>query len=97
IPYMEKMFGDQVTIDQYDFDDKEKSQDVYYKIIDSLKDFDQSLNGKGPFISVDGYFAKLGFVSGDEVELAKDIEKAVKHEELGYELEAFRFLYKDAQ
>ncbi len=94
IPYIEKTFGDQVTIHQYDLDDKEKTLKVYDKIIDSLIDFDESKYGMGPFISVDGYFAKLGYTTGDEGELVKDIEKAVKGQTLGYELEAYRFLFK---
>ena len=55
-------------------------------MIDSLQDFDQEFYKKGPFYAVEGYFATVGYTSGDEEELAKDIEKAVNHEELGYEL-----------
>ena len=97
IPYFEKVFGDQIAINQYDFDDSKNTQAIYDKIVDSLVDFDQELYGNGPFISVDGYFAKLGYTSGDEIEFAKDIEKAVNNQELGYELEAYRFLYKDSE
>ena len=95
IPYLEKMYGDSLVIQLYDLDD-EKTEPIYDKVIDSLQDFDQEFYKKGPFYAVEGYFATVGYTSGDEEELAKDIEKAVNHEELGYELEAYRFLYKES-
>lgn len=95
IPYLEKMYGDSLVIQLYSTDSKE-SIDVYNGIIDSLQDFDQQFYDRFPFYAVEGYFATVGYTSGDEEELAKDIEKAVNHEELGYELEALRFLYKES-
>lgn len=95
IPYLEKMYGDSLVIQLYSTDSKE-SIDVYNGIIDSLQDFDQQFYDQFPFYAVEGYFATVGYTSGDEEELAKDIEKAVNHEELGYELEALRFLYKES-
>lgn len=96
IPYLEKTFGDSLTIEKYNLDD-DTTKEVYDRIVDSLVDFDESKYGMGPFYAVEGYFAKLGYTSGDEEELANDIEKAINHEELGYELEAYRFLYKESQ
>ena len=101
IPYLEKMYGDSLVIQLYDLDD-EKTEPIYDKVIDSLQDFDQEFYKKGPFYAVEGYFATVGYTSGDQrVRVCdpynlKDIEKAVNHEELGYELEAYRFLYKES-
>ena len=89
------MYGDSLVIQLYDLDD-EKTEPIYDKVIDSLQDFNQEFYKKGPFYAVEGYFATVGYTGGDEEELAKDIEKAVNHEELGYELEAYRFLYKES-
>ncbi len=93
IPYLQDMFGDTLTIHQYDLDDS-KTKDVYDKVISSLNNFDQEHYGQGPFYAVDGYFAKLGYVGGDEEEIAKDIQKAVQHQQLGYELEYLRYNYR---
>lgn len=95
IPYLEKTFGDSLTIDQYDLDD-DATAPIYDKVIGSLSDFDESLYGNGPFYAVEGYFAKLGYTSGDEEYLVEDIEKAVLHQELGQELGGLRFLYKES-
>ena len=43
---------------------------------------------------IEGYFAKLGYVEGDEDYLIEDINLALKGEELGDELGAFRYIYK---
>ena len=95
IPYLEETFGDAMTIEKYDLDE-DATAPIYDQVIDSLVDFDESQYGYGPFYAVKGYFAKLGYTEGDEEELAKDISKAVNHQELGYELEAERFLYKES-
>lgn len=93
IPYLKDMFGDTLIIHQYDLDAKETEQ-KYDQVIDCLDQFDQEHYGKGPFYALEGYFANLGYIAGDEEELARDIQKAVNGEELGYELEAYRYLYK---
>ncbi len=94
IPYLEKSFGENIEIELYDLDDSQ-TKEIYDNVIDSLADFDESMYGMGPMYAVDTYYAKVGYTSGDEEELANDIEKAVKHQELGYELEAYRFYYKE--
>ncbi|MEG0592271.1 MAG: hypothetical protein RR512_03100 [Coprobacillus sp.] len=95
IPYIEEQLHNQVTITLYDLDDS-KTEPIYNKVIDSLDDFDQELYGKAPFLSVDGYFTLLGYTEGDEEYIVADIEKAINKEELSYELEAYRFLYKES-
>lgn len=93
IPLLEKTFGNQMTIHQYDLDE-EATEEIYDQVIDSLADFDEEFYGNGPFIVLEGYFAILGYSAGDEKYLLQDIEKVVKGEEPGYELEGLRFLYK---
>ncbi|MEG0276159.1 MAG: hypothetical protein RR630_03935 [Coprobacillus sp.] len=95
IPYIEEKLHNQVTIEMYDLDE-EKTEAVYDKVIDSLDNFDEEFYGKAPFLSVDGYFTLLGYTQGDEEYIVSDIEKAVNKEELSYELEAYRFLYKES-
>lgn len=92
IPLLEKTFGDQLTINQYDLDE-ENTEKVYDQVIDSLGDFDEEYYGNGPFIVLDGYFALLGYEGGDEDYLIKDIESATLNKELSYELEGRRFHY----
>ena len=94
IPLLEDTFGDRITIQQYDMD-SDGIETIYDPIIDSLEDFDEEMYGLGPFIVVDGYFAKLGYIEGDEPYLIEDIVSALKGEELGDELGAFRYMYKD--
>lgn len=93
IPTLEKTFGDQLTIHQYDLDDPATAP-IYDKVIQSLDYFDQEYYGNGPFIVLDGYFALLGYNAGDEEYLIQDINLATSGKELGYELEGFRFLFK---
>lgn len=94
IPLLEDTYGDRITINMYDMD-SEGIEDIYDPIIDSLEEFDEEMYGLGPFIVVEGYFAKLGYVEGDEPYLIEDINFALKGEELGDELGAFRYVYKD--
>lgn len=94
IPYLEETFGDDLTIVQYDLDD-ESTQAVYEDVIDDLEAFDQSLYGMGPMYAMEGYFAKVGYTSGDEEYLAQDIQKAVDNEPLSDELSGLRFEYQD--
>lgn len=94
IPLLQDTYGDRITIHQYNMDD-EGIEDIYDPIIDSLEDFDEDMYGLGPLIVVEGYFAKLGYIEGDEPYLIEDINFALKGEELGDELGAFRYIYKD--
>ena len=93
IPYLEDKFGESITINQYDLDDA-SIVDKYDSIIDSLDDFDEEFYGNGPFIVVEGYFALLGYSSGDEEYLAEDIISATQGGELSEELSYLRFMYK---
>ena len=94
IPLLEATYGDRITINQYDMD-SEGIEAIYDPIIDSLVDFDEEMYGLGPFIVIEGYFAKLGYTEGDEDYLIEDINLALKGEEMGDELGAFRYVYKD--
>lgn len=94
IPLLQDTYGDRITIHQYNMDD-EGIEDIYDPIIDSLEDFDEDMYGLGPLIVVEGYFAKLGYIESDEPYLIEDINFALKGEELGDELGAFRYIYKD--
>lgn len=96
IPLLEKTFGNQLTIHQYDLDD-EATEKVYDQVIDSLSNFDEEFYGNGPFIVLDGYFAVLGYDAGDEEYLLQDIENVVAGQQAGYELEGRRFIFKDKQ
>lgn len=92
IPYLEETFGDSLTIQQYDLDD-DTTQAVYEDVIEQLYQFDQSLYGMGPMYAIEGYFAKVGYTSGDETYIVDDIQKAVEGEALGDELSGLRFSY----
>lgn len=95
VPYIEDKLHNQVTIKMYDLDEPE-TEEIYDKVIDSLVDFDEEFYGKAPFLSVDGYFALLSYTEGDEEYIVSDIKKAIDNQTLGYELEAYRFLYKES-
>ena len=92
IPYLEETFGDSLTIQQYDLDD-DTTQSVYEDVIEQLYQFDQSLYGMGPMYAIEGYFAKVGYTSGDETYIVDDIQKAVEGKALGDELSGLRFSY----
>ena len=85
IPYLQETFGDTLTIQQYDLDD-EATQAVYEDVITQLDQFDQSLYGMGPMYALDGYFAKVGYTSGDEEYLVKDIDNAINDKALSDDL-----------
>lgn len=93
IPYLERRYDDSIEIKQYDLDDS-KNTKTYDSYINKLKDFDEEFYGNGPFIVVEGYFAILGYNSGDEEYLASDIENAIDGHSLSEELEGVRFEYK---
>lgn len=92
IPYLEETFGDSLTIQQYDLDD-DTTQAVYEDVIEQLYQFDQSLYGMGPMYAIEGYFAKVGYTSGDETYIVEDIQKAVEGKALSDELSGLRFSY----
>lgn len=93
IPLLKETFQEDMVIKQYDLDDPQ-TQSKYDTIIDSLDEFDEELYGMGPFIVLEDYFALLGYTPGDEDYLIDDIQRAVKGEELSYELEGFRFVFE---
>lgn len=92
IPAIEAAFGDHLTINQYDLDATE-TKAVYDDTIDQLDGFDQENYGYGPLMSLDGYFAKLGYSYGDEDELISDMIKAIDGDDLGDELIAGRYYF----
>ena len=93
IPYLEKTFNDNLVISQYDLDDP-NTVVPYDKIVDSLENFDEEFYGTGPFIVLKDYFAILGYTSGDEEYIIKDIVSATKDKEYSDELEGLRFYFK---
>lgn len=96
IPYLEKTFGENIEIHQYDLDDS-KNTEIYDSYVDRIEYFDEEFYGWGPFVVVDDYFAVLGYNLGDEELLVQDIIHAVNGEKLCDELEGMRFeLLKEA-
>lgn len=95
IPLLKETFKEDIHIQQYDLDE-ETTVAKYDEIIDSLHEFDEEFYGNGPFIVLEDYFAILGYTSGDEDYLIDDIQKAIKGEELSYELEGLRFMFEEA-
>lgn len=99
IPLIEEEFSSHMTIVKYDLDDStiKKHYDSTLDKLD-LTGFDRNAYyGTGPFIVLDGYFAKLGIYSGDEEELVEDFKKAVTGKPLGDELTTDRYLFKDTK
>lgn len=94
IPLLQDTYGDRITIQQFDLD-AEGIQTIYDPIIDALEDFDEEMYGLGPLIVVEGYFAKLGYIEGDEDFLIEDINLVLQGKEMGDELGAYRYIYKD--
>ena len=93
IPVLEDKYGKSMEIIQYDIDE-ESSIDAYAKTCSLLEDYYVDENsGNVPFIVLDGYFAKVGYTSGDETYSVDDIQKAVAGEALGDELSGLRFSY----
>lgn len=96
IPLIEKEFGDHIKIVKYDLDDYSTKE--YYDIaLEQIVGFDQEVYGYGPFMVLDGYFAKLGLDVGDEEEFIQDLKRAITGEELGSELTDKRFLFKETK
>ena len=94
IPYLEKRFGDSITISLYDMDDPSVTS-RYNAVIDALKDFDEEYYGHSPFVVVKNYFALLGYNGGEEKYLADDIVASVEGRSLSSELAPIRFDYKE--
>lgn len=92
IPAIEEEFGDHIIINTYSLDDL-NNKDIYDDTIARLDGYEDENYGYGPFISLDGYFAKLGFSYGDEDELISDMKKAINGKELGDELVAGRYYF----
>lgn len=99
IPLIEEEFGGHMKIVKYDLDDitiKEHYDETLDKLV--LDGFDyEEYYGTGPFLVLDGYFAKLGIFSGDEQEFLEDLKKAVTGQPLGDELTNDRYLFKDTK
>ena len=65
MPRIEETFGKHLQITKYDLDDI-KTKKPYDAVIEQLIGFNKEEDyGYGPFIVLDGYFAKLGITSGD--------------------------------
>lgn len=98
IPLIEEEFGEHINIVKYDLDDIsiKKHYDSILKQLD-LVDFDDEKYGTGPFLVLDGYFAKLGIYSGDEEEFVEDLKRAVAGKPLGDTLNEDRYLFKNTK
>lgn len=94
LPLLQDTYGDRITIQQFDLD-AVGIEAIYDPIIDSLEDFDEEMYGLGPLIVIEGYFAKLGYIEGDEDFLIEDINLVLQGKEMGDELGAYRYIYKD--
>ncbi len=97
LPRIEETFGKHLQITKYDLDDI-KTKKPYDAVIEQLIGFNKEEDyGYGPFIVLDGYFAKLGITSGDGEEFVKDLVSAVKNQTLGTELSNQRYLFKNGK
>lgn len=99
IPLIEEEFGSHMNIVKFDLDDI-KIKEHYDSVLDKLDltgfDYDEYY-GTGPFVVLNGYFAKLGIFAGDEQELLEDLKRAVSGKPLGDELTTDRYLFKDTK
>lgn len=92
IPALEKEFGDSMQVSYYNIDEK-SSIDLYHDIIDQLYFYDQAFLEDVPFFVLENEFALLGYSTGEEKELIKDIKRALNNEALGSKLEAYRWRF----
>lgn len=90
IPLLENEFDEAITIEYYDMDEQENI-DLYHEICSKLYFYDLSYVEDVPFFVMDGKFALLGYSSGEEKELVRDIQKALKNEPLGERLSGYRW------
>lgn len=98
MPLIKEEFGEHMEIVKYDLDDiaiKEHYDSILDKL--DLEGFDDEYYGTGPFLVLDGYFAKLGIYSGDEEEFVEDLKRAVSGKPLGDELATDRYLFKETK
>jgi major membrane immunogen (membrane-anchored lipoprotein) len=96
LPLIEETFGSDMEIIKYDLDD-EAAKEPYEEVVSRLIGFNDSVYGEGPFIALDGYFAKLGYSSNDAEELLKDMKLAINEGTLGEELSNNRYLFKNGK
>ena len=71
--------------------DEDESKELYHNLCNELYFYDQEDLDDVPFIVMDDHFALLGYSTGEEKELIKDIERALKNEPLGEKLAAYRW------
>ena len=90
VPALQKKFKDAIHIEYYNMDEDE-SKELYHNLCDELYFYDQEDLDDVPFIVMDDHFALLGYSTGEEKELMKDIERALKNEPLGEKLAAYRW------
>lgn len=93
IPYFKERYGAKVKIKMYDMDG-DATKKPYDAAIKSLKDFDETYYGMSPFVNLKGYMAYLGYKTGDEEDMAKDIEAKLKGKSLTSALAGHRYEYK---
>lgn len=93
MPALEKEFKEAIHIEYYNMDDEEAMK-MYNDICDQLYFYDENYRGDAPFFVMEGQFAVLGYQSGEEKELIKDIKHALNGEELGSKLSAYRWEFR---
>lgn len=90
IPALEKEFKEAIHIEYYNMDDEDAMM-IYNDICDRLYFFDESYREDAPLFVMEDEFALLGYASGEEKELIRDIKHALNNEELGDRLSAYRW------
>lgn len=93
IGYFKNRYGSQVKIKMYDMD-AAKTKAHYDRALKSLKRFDESYYGMSPFIYVKGQMAYLGYRTGDEKTIAKDIEAHLAKRPMSKKLAGHRWNVK---
>lgn len=93
IPYFKERYGGKVKIKMYDMDD-DGTKKPYDQVIKSLKDFDENYYGMSPFVNIKGYMAYLGYRTGDEKQIVKDLEAKLKGKKMSAALGGHRYMYK---
>ena len=86
IPVLEEDYGKTMEITYYDIDE-EASMDAYAKTCSLLEDyyFDDD-SGSVPFIVLDGYFAKVGYVIGQQEDIIQAIKDAIANQPISSSL-----------
>lgn len=75
--------------------DLESSKAYYHQIAGKLENYDNDLIEDVPFFVLEDYFALLGYGSGEEKYLVKDIKLALEKKPLTKDLELYRWEFKD--